>query len=84
TPPMIVPAGGSWNETATTTGEPLRTRMTRDTEGLCTPAPWITVLRNHADVTPLSDPLATVATGGGTGGGHQALTVPPGAFIQKH
>lgn len=25
-----------------------------------------------------------VATAGGTGGGHQGLTVPPGAFIQKH
>jgi DNA (cytosine-5)-methyltransferase 1 len=83
-PPMVVPAGGTWNEDATSAHEPLRTRVTRDTEGLLTPQPWITVLRNHADANSIHDPLATVATGGGGGGGHQALTVPPGAFIQKH
>lgn len=83
TPPMLVPAGGSWNDTPTTVDEPMRTRMTRDIEGVFTPQPWITVLRNHADVTGIADPLATVTTGAG-GGGHQALTVPPGAFIQKH
>lgn len=84
TPPMVVPAGGSWNTDATSVDEPIRTRMTRDTDGLFTPQPWITVLRNHADVSPIDAPLSTVATGGGTGGGHQGLTVPPGAFIQKH
>jgi DNA (cytosine-5)-methyltransferase 1 len=84
-PPMVVPAGGTWNDDARNAAEePLRTRLTRDTEGLFTPQPWITVLRNHADATSIHDPLATVATGGGGGGGHQALTVPPGAFIQKH
>lgn len=84
-PPMVVPAGGSWNDAATTaTTEPIRTRMTRETDGLFTPQPWITVLRNHADVSSIDDPLAAMATGGGTGGGHQGLTVPPGAFIQKH
>ena len=83
-PPMMVPAGGTWNDDATTVAEPMRTRLTRDTEGLLTPQPWITVLRNHAAATSISDPLATVATGGGGGGGHQALTVPPGAFIHKH
>ena len=84
TPPMVVPAGGSWNTEATSAAEPIRTRMTRDTDGLFTPQPWITVLRNHADVSSIDAPLSTVATGGGTGGGHQGLTVPPGAFIQKH
>lgn len=84
TPPMVVPAGGSWNTDPTTAADPVRTRMTRETDGLFTPQPWITVLRNHADVSPIGDPLAAVATGGGTGGGHQGLTVPPGAFIQKH
>jgi DNA (cytosine-5)-methyltransferase 1 len=84
-PPMLVPAGGTWNDDATSAADdPLRTRLTRDTEALMTPQPWITVLRNHADATSIGDPLATVATGGGGGGGHQALTVPPGAFIQKH
>lgn len=82
--PLLVPAGGSWNEATTTVDEPMRTRMTRDTEALFTPTPWITVLRNHADVTSIDNPLATVTTASGTGGGHQALTVPPGAFVQKH
>lgn len=77
-PPMLVPAGGTWNDTAITTDVPMRARTTRDTEGLFTPEPWITVLRNHADATSISDPLATVTTGSG-GGGHQALTVPPNA-----
>ena len=93
---MIVPAGGTWNDDATSVEDPMRTRLTRDTEGLFTPQPWITVLRNHADATSIDNPLATVATGSGGGGGHQALTVPPGAdvdngeamvegaFIQKH
>jgi hypothetical protein len=80
----VVPAGGTWNDEATTVEEPLRTRLTRDTEGVFTPQPWITVLRNHADAASIHDPLATVATGTEHGGGHQALTVPPGAFIQKH
>jgi DNA (cytosine-5)-methyltransferase 1 len=85
TPPLIVPAGGTWNDEATSVEDPMRTRLTRDTEGLFTTAePWITVLRNHADVASINDPLATVATGSERGGGHQALTVPPGAFVQKH
>ncbi|MBN7374088.1 DNA cytosine methyltransferase [Mycobacteroides abscessus] len=83
-PPLIVPAGGTWNDDATSANDPIRTRTTRDTDGVFTPEPWITVLRNHCDVTSINDPLATVATGGGTGGGHQALTVPPEACIQKH
>lgn len=83
-PPLGVPAGGTFNDEATNVDQPLRTRLTRDTQGLLTPQPWITVLRNHADAASIHDPLATIATGGGTGGGHQALTVPPGAFVQKH
>ena len=90
-PPLVVPAGGTWNDDATSAEDPMRTRLTRDTDGLCTPQPWITVLRNHADVASIAAPLATVATGSEHGGGHQALTVPPGAdhaaggaFIQKH
>ncbi len=36
-PPMVVPAGGTWNDTAQPVGEPFRTRTTRDTEGLLVP-----------------------------------------------
>lgn len=47
-PPMLIPAGGTWNDTAASTADPMRARTTRDTDGLLTPQPWITVLRNHA------------------------------------
>jgi DNA (cytosine-5)-methyltransferase 1 len=82
-PPMLVPAGGGWNDTATTVDNPLRTRTTRDIEGVCTPPecvqPFITMLRNHAEATSAAEPLATMATAR-----HHGVTVPPGAFIQKH
>ena len=52
-PPMVVPAGGTWNDDVTSADEPLRTRVSHDTEGLLTPQPWITVLRNHADATSI-------------------------------
>jgi DNA (cytosine-5)-methyltransferase 1 len=35
--PMLVPAGGTWNDSASSVGEPFRTRTTRDTEALVVP-----------------------------------------------
>lgn len=35
--PMLVPAGGTWNDEARTVAEPFRTRTTRDTEALVVP-----------------------------------------------
>lgn len=35
--PLLVPAGGTWNEEARPTSEPFRTRTTRDTEALVVP-----------------------------------------------
>ncbi len=83
-PPMLVPAGGGWNDTASSVENPMRTRTTRDIEGVCTPAvsdasPFITMLRNHAEATGMNEPLATMATAR-----HHGVTVPPGAFISKH
>jgi DNA (cytosine-5)-methyltransferase 1 len=78
-PPLMVPAGGGWNDTATSVDNPLRTRTTRDIEGVFTPEPFITMLRNHAEATGIDEPLATMATAR-----HHGVTVPPGAFIQKH
>jgi DNA (cytosine-5)-methyltransferase 1 len=43
---MLVPAGGTWNTTPTAIGEPMRTRTTRDTEGVCVPPFSVTV--SHA------------------------------------
>jgi DNA (cytosine-5)-methyltransferase 1 len=36
-PPMLVPAGGTWNDSGTPVTEPFRTRTTRDTEALVVP-----------------------------------------------
>jgi DNA (cytosine-5)-methyltransferase 1 len=46
-PPMVVPAGGTWNDDARPLDEPLRTRTTRATEGLAVPAYMVSV--NHDD-----------------------------------
>jgi DNA (cytosine-5)-methyltransferase 1 len=82
-PPMLVPAGGGWYDTATSVEQPMRTRTTRDIEGVCTPStgpqPFITMLRNHAEATGMDEPLATMTTAR-----HHGVTVPPGAFISKH
>ena len=65
-PPMLVPAGGRWIEIASSLKNPTRTRTTRDIEGVCTPdalpESFITMLRNHAEATGISEPLATLAT----------------------
>lgn len=36
-PPMLAPAGGTWNETAQSVGEVMRTRTTRDSEAVVSP-----------------------------------------------
>lgn len=64
--PMLVPAGGTWNEEARPVGEPFRTRTTRDTEALVVP------LRNNGVARPAdTDPAPTVAAAGN----HHALVM---------
>ena len=43
-PPMIVPAGGTWNDEATPVTDPIRTRTARETDGLAF-VPFIAVNR---------------------------------------
>lgn len=43
-----------------------------------------TCFRCRPVFSTIDTPLSTVANGVGTGEGHQGLTVPPGAFTQKH
>lgn len=59
---------------------PLPPRTTRIGDGVVTPEAFLTVLRQHADAQSLDEPVYTVAASGN----HHGLTVPPGAFIQKH
>ncbi len=78
-PPLMVPAGGGWNDTCTSTRNPLRTRTTRDIEGVLTPEAFITMLRRHGNTDSLDGPLATLATAR-----HHGRTVPAGAFVHTH
>jgi DNA (cytosine-5)-methyltransferase 1 len=64
--PLLVPAGGTWNDEARTVGEPFRTRTTRDTEALVVP------LRQNGVARPAdSAPAPTVAAAGN----HHALVM---------
>lgn len=70
--PVVVPAGGTWRNDATSVTEPMPTRTTRENDGIACP-PFITELRSRSDVRPVTEPLSTVATSGG----HHGLAVPP-------
>lgn len=54
-PPMLVPAGGTWNDSGTPVTEPFRTRTTRDTEALVVPVEG----RDGISARPASDPART-------------------------
>ncbi|WP_425834231.1 DNA cytosine methyltransferase [Streptomyces fractus] len=72
---LLVPVGGTWNDTATTVDTPMRTRLTRESEALVTvaPAPFIVEYRNNCDAAPIDNPLSTLATAR-----HHGLVVPDG------
>ncbi|MEU5480691.1 DNA cytosine methyltransferase [Streptomyces mirabilis] len=73
TPPLLVPAGGSWNTTAAPVTAPMRTRTTRDSEALLVPAAFITEHRGGGSTTrAIGDPLASITAGGN----HHGLVIP--------
>lgn len=72
TPPLLVPAGGSWNDTAYPPTGPMRTRTATESEALVVPEPFIAVLRNHATAHSIRQPFQTMAASGG----HHALVIP--------
>ncbi|MFJ2247452.1 DNA cytosine methyltransferase [Streptomyces sp. NPDC094461] len=71
---LLVPVGGSWNDTVSSTAEPMRTRTTRESEALVTVDPFIVEFRNNCDAAPIDAPLSTIATAR-----HNGLVVPDGA-----
>ncbi|GAA0706839.1 DNA cytosine methyltransferase [Streptomyces malaysiensis subsp. malaysiensis] len=72
-PPMLVPTGGSWNTDTTAVTVPMRTRLTRESEGLLLPAPFITEHRGGGSTTrAIDDPLAAITAGGN----HHGLVIP--------
>jgi DNA (cytosine-5)-methyltransferase 1 len=80
TPPMLVPAGGTWNDTPSSVGDVMRTRTTRDTEGVLIP-PFIAELRGgHSDHRSVDATLATVTASGN----HHGLVVPNGGMVMRN
>jgi DNA (cytosine-5)-methyltransferase 1 len=66
---LLVPAGGTWNDTAVSANQPMRTVTTRETTALA----FIAELRGGGSTTrPVGDPLATVTASGN----HHGLVVP--------
>lgn len=61
-------------------GRPMPSRTVKNGEALAMTAPFVTMLRNHANPTPVGSPLSTFVSGGF----HHGLTTPPGAFISAH
>lgn len=82
TPPFMVSANHDGDgRTYPADARPLATRTTKIGEGIVTP--FLAVLRGGGSkeaTIPVTSPLGTI-TGQGV---HHGLTVPPGAFIQKH
>ncbi|GGY61875.1 hypothetical protein GCM10010363_49210 [Streptomyces omiyaensis] len=69
---LLVPAGGTWNDTAYLTDQPCRTVTTRETTGVVVP-PFVAELRGGGSKhRPVSDPPATVCASGN----HHGLVVP--------
>lgn len=72
-PPMLVPAGGTWNDTAQTTDQPMRTRTTRDTEGVLFPPMLVPVEgRDGKQAATVDGPMRTQTARAETG-----VVIPP-------
>ncbi|WP_329117445.1 DNA cytosine methyltransferase [Streptomyces sp. NBC_01465] len=75
---LLIPSGGTWNTTPTTTGEPMRTRLAnpKGFEALLTPPhaedAFMVTLRRNATPTPMDRPVDTVTASGR----HHWLVVP--------
>ncbi|MFE7395166.1 DNA cytosine methyltransferase [Streptomyces sp. NPDC057557] len=55
-PPMLVPVGGTWNDTAQPVTDPMRTRTTRETDALLIP------YYGQGRARPTTDPVGTLTT----------------------
>jgi DNA (cytosine-5)-methyltransferase 1 len=79
-PPLLVPSGGTWNDTATPATDPMRTRTTRECEGVAFP-PFMVPLRSGRNRSmAITGQMATIVT---NGGGH-ILAVPGGAMVMRN
>lgn len=61
-PPMMVPAGGTWRDDATSVAEPMPARTARENDGLAVP-PFLTINRGGEDdlrTSAVTEPLASL------------------------
>lgn len=73
--PLLVPTGGTWNATAYSADQPLRTRTATESDGLALP-PFLIPMRGGGDkdtALPASAPLRTIAASGN----HHGLAIGP-------
>ncbi|MET7890032.1 DNA cytosine methyltransferase [Streptomyces mirabilis] len=73
---LLVPTGGSWNTACSDVADPMRTRMTRESEALVTvdPEPFVITYRQNANPALATEPVTTVTAQGN----HHGLVVPGG------
>jgi DNA (cytosine-5)-methyltransferase 1 len=69
--PLVVPAGGTWRDEATSVAEPMPTRTTRENDGVAIP-PLVVPFYSGNTARPVTEPLGTQATQT-----HYGLAVPP-------
>jgi DNA (cytosine-5)-methyltransferase 1 len=63
TPPMLVPAGGTWNDGPRPVDVPMRVRTTRETDGIVCPPTVVPVeARDGSRARPASEPVRTRTT----------------------
>ncbi|GAA1384143.1 DNA cytosine methyltransferase [Catellatospora chokoriensis] len=78
TPPMLVPAGGSWNTTAYPTDGPMRTRTARESEALVVPPFYVKQYGGYADPARMSKRVDAEPLGTQTGSAsHSLITTEP-------
>jgi DNA (cytosine-5)-methyltransferase 1 len=70
--PMLVPAGGTWNDSGQPVTDAMRTRTTRETDGVLVP-PLVVPLRTHGTAAEVNEPLKTFVAGNQG----MAIAVPP-------
>ncbi|MGW1801678.1 DNA cytosine methyltransferase [Streptomyces sp. NPDC001984] len=74
---LLVPTGGSWNTACSDVADPMRTRLTRESEALLTvdPEPFVITYRQNANPAPATEPVTAVTAQGN----HHGLVIPHGA-----
>ncbi|MEV4415001.1 DNA cytosine methyltransferase [Catellatospora sp. NPDC049609] len=89
TPPMLVPAGGTWNDTAAgVLDEPMRTRTAREAEAIVSPEPFIAAAAGHTYERPGSGyvrawPAGSAPLNTRTGTAADGVVIPP-VYVKQY